>query len=148
MEEIKEILLKSLKGDLSEASFEVLAGMDAEQLMLTAAVLRELLPLVDPEKLKELVRSRSRKELVRKVVKLRTEAVPSEGILKTERRLILAAVTRYFAGLERELSRRGDVSLRLTRDFFETLRKSVEQTLDRLQKQTVSEQGKKSGESS
>jgi len=148
MEEIKEILLKSLKGNLSEASLEVLAGMDAEQLLLTVAVLRELLPLVDPEKLKELARSRSKEQLAKKVVRLRAEAVPSEGILKTERRLVLAAVTGYFAGLERELSRRGDVSLRLTRDFFKTLCESVEQTLDRLQKQTVSEQGKKSGESS
>ena len=147
-ETIKKNLLKVLKEDLSETALKVLTEMDAERLMLTVAVLRELLPLVEPDRLKEIARSRNNEQLVKKAVKLRNEIVSVEGILRTERRLVLSAVTRYFSSLEKEISRRGAVPIRLTQNFFGELCRSVERVIEQLQDRIESGKGEKPGKSS
>lgn len=114
MEKTREALLKSLKEEISDELYRLLDGeKSTEKVLVVCALMRESLPLLSPEELKSLLR-KNFPGIIAEIFRIRN-TLAGDGLMRRERRLVLAAATRFFGTLERKTTRE---NLRMAENFW------------------------------
>ncbi len=133
--EIRNIVLSFLKKDFPANIFNFCSNLPLMHLLVLTALLRDLILLLTPEEQEKLLKIDNLENFIKELIKIKRKKINNVP-LKRERNLVLAAVTRYFSQLEKDVSLGNDFAqrnLQASKTFWNDLFLAVQKTLTQLE---------------